>query len=308
MAFCLLPSAQALGLVVEFKQSAVVDGVSVTLGDIADFNEDSDLSRALASQKVAQAPTPGNDIQLKARIIIGHLNPQIPSTDHVEWRGSAVIVVGRNVIQVGTNQILDIIDTYLQERKEDLPDAEIRFIPSAKPLPFVVPAGDLSWEVIPSNPGIVRSSRFSVIFRVDGRVRKNMSVKGRLEMLAPVVVATSTLPKGTILTTENVSTSVLDLNTLRSPCQNLQQVIGKRIKRSIKAGNIVSLSYVEFPPVVRKGELVRMIVDSGGLFLTATGIARNDGILNQTIRVQNLNSHKIIYCRVTAPGVVEVAL
>jgi flagella basal body P-ring formation protein FlgA len=61
-------------------------------------------------------------------------------------------------------------------------------------------------------------------------------------------------------------------------------------------------------PVVRSGERVKIIITSGSMILTATGLAYSDGQINQMIRVQNLRSRKIVYCRVAAPGLVEVLL
>ncbi len=305
---CLCFSHSAFALVIEFKQTALVDGVTITLGDIADFDEDTELSKTLATQTVAQAPSPGQQAELFSRSIIKYFEPRISPDTIITWRGAEKVTVSRNSISVSSSQILEIITAFLVANTDKLPEADIRFIAAEKPLPFLVPTGEMNWEVIPSSPGIVKSTRFSIIFKVDGRVRKNMSVRGRLEILAPVVVATTQLPKGTILTRQNIATSIKDLTTLRTPGQNIDELLGKKIKRTYKAGQVISLSQVEFPPLVRKGELVRIIVNTGKLFITATGIARNDGKINQTIRVQNTNSRKIVYCRVAAPGIVEVAL
>lgn len=306
--FCFFFSHPAFALVIEFNQTTQVDGVSITLGDIADFDEDTELSKTLATQTIAQAPGPGQQIELFSRSIIKYLESRISPDTAIIWRGAEKVTVSRSSVHVSSSQILEIIAAFLADNKDKLPEADIRFIPSERPLPFLVPSGELKWEIIPSSPGIVQSSRFSIIFKVDGRVRKNISVRGRLEILAPVVVAVEQLPKGTILTRRNIATSIKDLTSLRTPSQNIDELLGKKIKRTYKAGQVISLSQVEFPPLVRKGELVRIIVNTGKLFITATGIARADGKKNQTIRVQNTNSRKIVYCRVAAPGIVEVAL
>jgi flagella basal body P-ring formation protein FlgA len=301
-------AAPAHGLVIEFKDSANVDGVSVTLGDIAVFDEDTELSRSLASQNVAQAPSPGQDIQLQTRSIRQYFDTNLNINTPIYWRGAETTTVLRNAVQISPAQILNIIDTFLEQNKTELPQAEIRFIPTSQPLPFIIPAGELRWEVIPSDPAIVGSSRFSIIFRVDGRVRKNMSVRGHLEVLAQVVVAASEIRKGEVLTPRHLATAVQDISNLREPCLNAQEILGKKITRSLKAGNVILLSQVDFPPMVRKGELVRMIVRKGTLRVSATGVARSDGKKNETIQVQNINSNKIVYCRVSRPGIVEVAL
>lgn len=304
----LLVTTPAYGLVIEFRQAAEVTDVSVTLGDIAVFDENSELSQALASQTVAQAPSPGQEITLHTRPITQFFTNKLQLNSPVEWRGAATVRVARSGVQVSTTEILGIIDSYLLQKKDELPRAEIRFIPDAQPLPFLVPAGELSWKVIPSTPEIVGSTRFSLIFSVDGRVRKNMSVRGNLEVLAPVVIAAKSLRKGTILSAQHLAMSAQDMSKLRNPCLDPKEIIGKKLTSSITSGDVISLHQVEFPPLVKKGELVRIIVRQGKLLLTATGVARSNGLKDQTIRVQNIGSKKIIYCRVAGPGVVEVTL
>jgi flagella basal body P-ring formation protein FlgA len=301
-------AAPVHGLVIEFKDSANVDDASVTLGDIAVFDEDTELTRSLASQNIAQAPSPGQSIQLQTRSIQKYFDSNLNINAEIYWSGAETTNVVRNAVQISPAQILNIIDTFLDQNKHELPQAEIRFIPTSQPLPFIIPAGELRWEVIPSDPAIVGSSRFSIIFRVDGRVRKNMSVRGHLEVLTRVVVAASEIRKGTVLTSQHLATAVQDISNLQEPCLNAQEILGKKVTRSFKAGNVIFLSQVDFPPMVRKGELVRMLVSKGSLRISATGVARSDGKHNETIQVQNINSNKTVYCRVSRPGIVEVAL
>lgn len=162
--------------------------------------------------------------------------------------------------------------------------------------------------MIPSDPAIVHSDRFSLIFRVDGRVRKNMSVRGHLEILAPVAVATTALRRGTILSPQMITMETRDIGNLSGPCLDKALIVGKRLIRSVRAATAIPINAVNIPPMVKRGQLVRMVVNSGGLLLTATGIARMDGKKDQTIQVQNTSSHRIIFCRVAAPGIVEVML
>jgi len=304
----LLLAGQAHGLVVEFKAAAEVADATVTLGDIAAFDEDTDLSRALASQPVAQSTSPGQEILIQTPPIVQSLSNRLDPGTTVEWRGAETVTITRGASEISSADVLRIIDTFILKNATGLPEAKIRFIPDAQPLPFSLPTGKVSWQVVPSDPQIIGSSRFSVIFSVDGRVRKNMSVLGRMEVLASVVVAAKDLRRGTMLSPQSLGTAVLDIANLREPIFEPKELIGKKLLVSTKAGAPLAGHQVEFPPLVKKGELVRMILHQGRLFLAATGIARNDGQLNETIRVQNTGSKKTVYCRVTGPGVVEVAL
>jgi flagella basal body P-ring formation protein FlgA len=60
--------------------------------------------------------------------------------------------------------------------------------------------------------------------------------------------------------------------------------------------------------MVARGQMVKIVLISGALRVTATGIASMNGVKNQVIRVRNISSRKLLYCRVLAPGIVEVRL
>jgi flagella basal body P-ring formation protein FlgA len=295
-------------LEITFTGDASVDDSIVKLGDVAHFDEDTDMSRALATQTVGQAPPPGEKISFRSLNIKHYLvsNQAIPQD--TRWTGSPTVTVHRRGVKIGADEIQSFIADFLRANKQNLPDAKINFMPDSLPLPFILPKGALSHEVIPSNPAILSSSRFSIIFRVDNKVVKNMSVKGKVEALAEVVVAAKPLKKGHVVDAQMLSTAILDISKMTAPGQDPEDIIGKKLKRSLRAGSPVLASMVESLPVVRRGERVKIVISSGHLYLTATGLAHSDGQLDQMIRVQNINSNKIIYCRVTAPGLVEVML
>lgn len=295
-------------LQVTFRQDVSVAGSNITLGDIARFDEKTEMTQALASQKVAQSPPPGESVQLNSLSIKRQLSTALSLPGSILWNGSPTVHLKRTGIHIGSTKIQQIIAEFLRLNRENLPDAEIRFIPAALPLPFILPAGSLTYDVIPSNPRILGSSRFSIIFRVDNHVAKNMSVRGKIEALAPVVVAGKRLKKGTILSPSDLALAVKDLNEVTSPGLDISSYSGKKLRRNIKAGTPITSTMVVSPPVIKRGERVKIVISSGTMYLSAIGIARANGGHNQMIRVQNINSNKIIYCRVAAPGLVEVIL
>lgn len=293
---------------ITFRTSATVSGASVTLGEIADLDSNSEMAKALAGQGVAASPDAGQKSVLDAGAIIRKLTGKITSADEINWGGAATVTVEREGVTITPRTVHGIIEAYLAEHAGELPDARFTFTPKDPPLPFMVPTGDLQWEVTPSIPGIIGSNRFALIGRIDNQVVKNFSVRGVLEALAPVAVAVTNLRRGDMINEAQIQMEPRDLSTLRAPCLQVQQVIGKTVIRGIKAGSVIDLASIEFPPVVKKGTLVKILGQKNGLQLTATGIAKTDGKQDQIIKVKNASSDKEIFCRVTAPGIVEVQL
>jgi flagella basal body P-ring formation protein FlgA len=304
--FCMAGPGQALEIV--FQKNCSVDESVIRLGDIVQFSEESEFVLALSSTVIGQAGAPGERVLLQSFQIKNKLLRQYNLSSEISWSGSSVVSAFRNGVTIGPDRILNLISDYLERNSNKLPDVKVRFIPKSLPMPFMVPTGDLIEEIIPSNPSILGSSRFSIIFRIDGRVVKNMSVRGELEALAEVVVAAKSIKRGQILTAAHLTKALMDISKTPGIGTELDDFIGLKIKKTIRSGIPLQHSIVETLPVVRRGERVKIVIQTGSMLLTATGLAHSDGKMDQIIRVQNVNSNKVLHCRVAAPGLVEVML
>ena len=298
-------------LEVIFRSTAIVAGSSVTLGDIADFNNRSDqpeLAKTLAAQTVASSPEAGQKSSLVTRNIIHKLTQIIDSPESINWGGAETVTITRQGVTITAQTIQGIIDAFLAEHSKELAGVRCSFTPTDHPIPFIVPTGNLQWEVTPSNPAIIGSNRFSLIARMDSQVIKNFSVRGSLKAMAPAAVAISNLQRDDIISASHIRMEPTDISSIRTPCLQKEQVVGKKVLRTIKAGSAIELTNIEFPPMVKKGALVKILGQKNGIALTATGIAKTDGKEGQVIKVKNAGSEKEIFCRVTAPGFVEVQI
>ncbi len=211
-------------------------------------------------------------------------------------------------VKLGDAEIRKVLSTFVQKQQQRYAQMELRLRNIQSIAPFEVEAGRLQWEVTPSSPRLLDSRRFNLILRSDGRVVKNMTLSVDLEALAPVAIAADDLPRGTILNPEDLRMVTMDLATLRNPCLDAQELVGKKLRRSIRMGAPFIRSGLETPPMVKRGEMVTITASKGTLTVTARGLAQENGAEDDTIRVKNINSQKEIFCRVTAPSSVEVEL
>ncbi len=305
--FIAFPNASS-ALEVKFQKSAQITTPFVTLGDIAGFSEESPLSSALATQHIGYAPLPGESVTLSSKQIINDLSQQLDHSLDIMWNGAPSILVKRKGVTINPGQMEAAVASFFESQQDKLPDADYLFIPQQLPLPFLVPTGELEVEVIPSNPNVLGSRRFTLIYKVDGKIVKNLSIRGRIQAMGNVAVLTRNIKRNEILTPDMVKMETRDIARLNSPCMDLREVLGKKMARRGRAGKILSIDNVDFPPIVQKGQLVKILVSHKGLSLTATGIASMNGKQDQVIRVKNTRSQKIIFCRVAAPGLVEVQI
>ncbi len=307
-ACCFFFPISSMALEITFSPKAEVTTSFICLGDVAEFSEDSPLAIALATKHITVSPKAGKSASLNTAEIITNINKKSALDSSIQWKGPPVINVTRKGITIGPADIESSIAEYLEEKSNDLPIADYLFVPREFPLPFMVPTGELSVDVIPATPKVLGSRRFSLVYKIDNKTVKNISIRGTLEALASVAVLTQNVKRGAILNPAMVELQTKDLSKLRAPCTNLREVLGKRLTRSLRSGSILDLSSIDFPPLIHKGQFVKMVVNHNGMYLTASGIASMNGKLNQTIRVLNTGSRKEIFCRVAAPGIVEVQI
>ena len=301
--------ATAFGLEIRYQAETEVRGESVTLGDISRITPDSERARQLGALKLFPAPQPGKETTRRAADVTKQItNIYNETLDDVDWGGAITIRIRRAAIHIGADAIREILDSYLSRNKNYLPPADIRFKEIHLAQPFDLPAGVLETEVIPADPSILSSHRFTVIFRIDSKVEKNIAIRAELEAIAPVAVAAANLQRGTVLHDSDINFAQLDIINLRNPCLDPAELIGKRIKRSVRQGYPFDRLAVELPPIIRRGELVTIFVRKGQLLVTAKGIARHDVIQGAMVKVLNQNSQKEILCRADGPGLVQVEL
>ena len=71
-------------------------------------------------------------------------------------------------------------------------------------------------------------------------------------------------------------------------------------------GTELRLADVQARTVVKKGELVTILVEHGALRLTAQGKVSEDGALGAPVRVSNSRSGKMLDAVVAGPGLVKI--
>lgn len=126
----------------------------------------------------------------------------------------------------------------------------------------------------------------------------------KVSILSPALVASRNLSRGQAISPADLETVYLNEDTnLTTAVSNANLLVGSRLKRDVKQGDqIRSNAFC----VVCKNDKINIVARSGGLSLKTSGIALDDGNINQSVRVKNLKSGKMISAVVSAPAEVEV--
>jgi flagella basal body P-ring formation protein FlgA len=92
----------------------------------------------------------------------------------------------------------------------------------------------------------------------------------------------------------------------RGSIEQIGDVVGRSLVRDVGQGEMFNSLAVVIPPVVTAGSRVTMLYRHGRLEAAAVGVALEDGVERQEIKVKNEASQKVVSARVVEKGVVEV--
>jgi flagella basal body P-ring formation protein FlgA len=132
-------------------------------------------------------------------------------------------------------------------------------------------------------------------------------VTGRLIPVTSVPVLKAQLQKGALITAEDldyvdVRNSDLGANVLVSA----DQLIGMTPRRGLGALKPIASSDVTSPVVVKKGEIVTMVLQNSEMTLTTQGKALESGAVGETVRIVNPSSGQSVEGIVTAVKTVSI--
>jgi flagellar basal body P-ring formation protein FlgA len=208
---------------------------------------------------------------------------------------------------VSEAELRQVISDFLVRKTEHL-NAEV----SAKKIgvsgDLKLPAGKITFEVVaPERWEGWGNASLALIVRVDGQVKRNLTVQVEVEALAEMVVATRTLERGEVIGDSDITLARRDLAHLQGRfCRKPEEVLGLRVKSAVRGNSPLRGDYLEKVPIVKSGQLVTIVAENDVVRITTSGRAKGSGALGDTITVQNLSSQKELAARVVDATTVRV--
>jgi len=157
------------------------------------------------------------------------------------------------------------------------------------------------------NEDFIGNSVFIVRFYGNGEFLKEKNVRARLDVLMDVVVSTKSLPRNTRIDCDDVKPikkrfDRVPLNII----SNLDNIVGKRLRTSVKPNTEITRNMVRNSPMVKRGKLVRIVLENDSMRIMTIGLSQQDGMLGDMIKVKNISSRRTIYARVMGDSLVRV--
>ncbi|WP_263080838.1 flagellar basal body P-ring formation chaperone FlgA [Endozoicomonas sp. Mp262] len=120
-------------------------------------------------------------------------------------------------------------------------------------------------------------------------------IQTRVAIYSPVLVSRKTISSSHTVNGKDVGLVEMDLADLPDNyLTSVKEVIGKKLRYRVSAGKVITSDLLERELLVNKGDKVVIEFHSTGLHVKMSGIALEDGELNEQIKVRNAESGKII--------------
>lgn len=291
-ASCPLAAAVLPKATITLRSSAEVQGLDILLGDIAEIQYHLEegsggLNQDLARISVGRAPLPGKSRKINVGIVEVRLRQAgiHPSTVVIVPPPEGEVLVTAASQTVTEEMVMAAVWEYLKENMKDGFEIGVQAVGG---LPLVVPAGELELRIdsVPPTPG---SYQVSVRVYVDGHWYQTTRVRVQLQ---PRQIAAA---------------AGLEVNADFAQNQDGRGAAGASPALD-EPLDVTAGSGVDLPILVRAGDPVVIEVVSGAIRVEALGRARQSGKLGDLIRVENVDSRKIIVAQVVDKGVVRLDL
>ena len=157
------------------------------------------------------------------------------------------------------------------------------------------------------NENYIGQTSFSIRFYDKGLLVADQSFRVRIEVVKDFVVSARHLDDGTILTSSDVSIIQRWVDRVpRGRIGNPDDVTGMMIRGSIAQNAELHERMLRQPQLVRRGDVVRVVLSRGALQMETVGISAETGALGDRIRIRKSASNNLFYARVVDEAVVRV--
>lgn len=221
--------------------------------------------------------------------------------------GPSVVTGQGGDYQIGQKAVLGALQRELAARYQAEGDLHIEF---SQPWSPVGVRNAKDWNLaITQAPAGGLSQVFPVSFRIEaggkvlGSYRENLNAK----LLAPVWTATRRLDRGTPLDASSCTLKTID--TLAAGAPYLPPTADLSVyeaSQTLQEGQPVTARDVSLRPLVRKNQLVDVIVNEGSLQISMKGIALGTAGAGEMVSVRNIDSKKDFQAQVVSPNTVQV--
>ncbi len=282
------------------KPAVTLNGPWVTAGDLLTPRP----TGKLAELRIKNLVPPGGSMEIQRDLVLLKMHgARLGSGIQIDGQSSRVTASRR---MVPGSEIKAFAEKYLKERvssMEGVSGSEIEA--TAQPSDLAVPDREVRFE-IPARTGQVWRGNIMLGIKLMqtaedgndlkvGEVTAPFMVKVRRKLL----LASKGLRRGEVLTEVNTVIGEVDCTFSREDgYTSMDQVAGLKARSSVAAGVAVLPSMLERPALVKRGDVVKLVVRVGMIAVESSAKVMRDGAEGDMVPVQTVEGKKQLQARV----------
>jgi flagella basal body P-ring formation protein FlgA len=283
-------------------RTATVDGATVRLADVATLEGN---GADFGDVELGAAPDPGGSRRLDGVAILRKLRGAGLSDTATRYEIPANVRVARAYQDVSGDEIRGAVEreaASLLGTGEELRTVEVGGAARIPPGPYDV-------RVLPPSAASARTPRRRVDVELvqEGSVVATVAARLEVGVTGPIVLLRHAVARGAVLRADDLTVEERELTGLPSSVvTTLADAVGKETRAALSANAPVTLTALASPLLVRRGDVVTIVVETPGMRLSTPGEALEPGAAGAQIRVRNRKSQQEIAGQVVERGTVLV--
>jgi flagella basal body P-ring formation protein FlgA len=284
------PQATIRGGTVRFRDLGSFDGSAARFGDL----------------EVGAAPEPGETLRLSGYALLGQLRDAGLDESATLYTIPSAVRVARAFQEVSEVELRLAVERKLRDVLAEGESLEAVELPRSVRVP-VGPFEVRVEEPAPAGAG-ARRRRVEAKVEQNGEVVAVVPLVARVSAVGPVVVLRRPVERGAILGADDLEIEQrLLAGSSEGALREVADAVGKQARVSIGGGRPLTLQMLSSPPVVRRGDAVRLVIETPEMRLSVPGEALESGGAGERVRVINPTSKRELAGQVIANGVVSVS-
>ncbi|MCP3874234.1 MAG: flagellar basal body P-ring formation protein FlgA [Desulfobacteraceae bacterium] len=287
------------------KETNHVNNPRIYLRDISEIHANGFLKEALEKIVLGTSPKPDKIKSFDKKKIISAIQSQRYLPENILVVSPQRIYVKRLCQKVSKQDIRKFVDrrllTILKNKEYRLTTFNVSGLE-------LYSQGNIQFVVNPKEI-FDKNGKLSLLIDViiDGIKEDRVSASGTIAIYENVLHSIQSIAKGEIISRGKFYLKKRNIFNLdNNYIKTVENIDGKALKTGVRKDDYLKLSLLIDPPLIRKGDIITLIAKNDNLLILTSGISKEDGFENGLIKVENINSGKLIRGIVKGKSKVEV--
>lgn len=294
---------------VRLKPATTVRGLHVTIGDLCEISPTNAQTIAISQIRFGPAPVNGFSRAVSRADVVQALAGAGVQLKTIKLSGGSEVIVQGISVDVPQQDMLDSATAALQAQLA-IEGGDVEFEPPVRVRRMKAPPGRVSQDLRARVRGTKTSLSSAIVdieVLVDGEVFKKVPLRFKLQRFHKVLKTTGTIGKDQPLGPDNIVIA-------REPMAQstglflarMDQIAGMTARKNLRPNQRLTLGDIAPPAIIRKGDIVTVVLTRGRVKVTAKAMANEDAPIAGRIRLTNMNSRTQMTGVVHGPGLVVV--